>query len=150
MILAIAGALVVPMMGDTASTKLRSAARLLAADIDYTQVESIAHGDDPRVLVLDQTNHKYFIAAKSDPATPITNPIGHEPYTTTFGQGRAAQLGGVTISSYSLGGDAVLGFGIFGQLDQTTDATITLAMHSQSVTITVDPTTGESSVGDVH
>ena len=35
----------------------------------------VAHGDDPRLVVFDNPNDTYHIAAASDPATPITNPI---------------------------------------------------------------------------
>jgi hypothetical protein len=61
-------------------------------------MESIAHGDALRVVVFDSSTSSYRIATAATPATPITNPVGHLPYTVTFGSGRAGTLSGVTIS----------------------------------------------------
>lgn len=149
-ILAIAAAMVTPMFGQTEITRLRAAADLLAADLAFAQVESITHGDDPRVVVFDSTNHQYHIAAASAPATPITNPVGNQPYLTQFGQGRASETTGVTIQSYALDGDNQLQFGIYGQLDQTTDATITLENAGRAITLTVNTVTGEVTIGSVN
>ena len=150
LILAIAASLAVPMWSDADVTRLRAAADLLAADLAFAQVESISHGDDLRLVVFDTDNNQYHIAASSDPDTPITNPVGNQPYVTQFGQGRAAELTGVTISGYSLGGDDQVQFGIYGQLDQTTDATISLACAGRSITLTLDAVTGEVTIGPIN
>lgn len=149
-ILSIVSALVLPMFRDQGVTQLRSAAKLLAADLDAAKVESLTHGDDARVVVFDLTNHTYHLAAVSDPATPITNPVGRQPYAVTFGQGRAAALGMVEIQSVDLDGDHELGFGLYGQLDQADAATITLAAGDDTLTLTVDPATGEATVGPIQ
>jgi len=149
-ILAIASALVLPTFRDAGSTQLRSAAKLLAADLDAAKVESLAHADDPRVVVFDTTNHAYHLAARSDSATPITNPFGRKPYAVTLGSGRAAALGMVQIQSVDLDGDDELGFGLYGQLDQTTPATITLAAEGATLTLTIDPATGEATIGPIQ
>ena len=146
MIMAIAAAVAMPMMGETDSTRLTCAARLLVADLDFAKMESITHADDPRVVVFDQGTHSYHIAASSAPSTPITNIIANQPYTVQFGTGRAAKLTGVTIQSYSLDGDNQLEFGSFGQLDQTTTATITLQAGSATITVQIDPISGEALV----
>jgi len=149
-VLAIAGALAVPMLGNTAPDKLRAAAGTLAADLAFAKVESIAHGDDLRLAVFDNPNDRYHIATTSDPATPITNPINRQPYLVTYGQGTAASLINVTIDSYSLNGDDQLGFNLYGGLDQAVAATITLGCDGLTVTVTVDPNTGESSIGAIN
>lgn len=149
-ILAIAVVLAVPMFSQTDVSKLRGAARLLQADLGFAQIESVSHGDDPRVMVFDTVNHRYHIAAASDSATPITNPADGAPYVLEFGLGRAAGMDGVTISSLSVGGDDQLQFGIYGELDQSTPATMTLSLGGKSVTITVDPDTGDTSVSDIN
>ncbi len=66
-----------------------------------------------------------------------------------FGRGRAADLEGVTIWEYELDGDDTLGFGAHGEPDQTFPASITLRCGNHLVTITVDPDTGETTIGDV-
>ena len=53
----------------------------------------------------------------------------------------------MTIQSYSLDGDDRLGFGAYGQLDQATAASITLQSGSETLTIQVDPDSGETYVG---
>lgn len=149
-VMLILGAMVAPMMTQTAATRLASAAQLLAADLSYAQVESISHGDDPRVVVFDTANATYRIAASSDTATPITNPIGNQPYEVTFGSGRAREMGGVTLQSVSVGGDDTLGFGIYGELDQTVAASVTLESDGFTLVVTVDPVTGEANIGSVN
>ena len=149
-ILAIAVVLAVPMFSQTDVAKLRGAARLLQADLGFAQIESVSHGDDPRVMVFDTINNLYHIAASSDPATPIINPTGGAPYVLEFGLGRATGLDGVTISALSVGGDDQLQFGIYGELDQAAPATVTLSSGGRSVTITVHPDTGDTSVSDIN
>jgi len=149
-VLAIAAALAVPMMSNTADTRLRGAASVLAADLAFAQVESVAHSDDPRLVVLDNPSDAYHIAVTSDPATPITNPIAKKPYLVTFGQGNAASLTNVTLDSYTLNGDDQLGFDIYGGLDQPTAATITLGCEGLTVTLTADANTGETIIGAIN
>lgn len=149
-VLSIASAMVVPAFRDQNTTQLRSAAKLLAADLDAAKVESLTHGDDPRLVVFDTTNHTYHIAAASDPATPITNPVGRQPYLVDFGVGRAAALGMVEIDRVDLDGDDELGFGLYGQLDQTAPATITLSARDATITLTIDPATGEATIGPIE
>ena len=149
LVVAIASALVVPMMANDDPTKLRAAAQQMSADIEFAQIESITHSDDVRVVVFDTTNHVYHLAAASDTATPITNPVGALPYSITFGTGSALTLNGVTIASVSVGGDDMFGFGPYGELDQTTDATVTLAAGGYTITITIDAVSGETTIGNV-
>jgi prepilin-type N-terminal cleavage/methylation domain-containing protein len=148
--MAIAMAIVMPALGDRSADQLRGAAQMLIADLEYAQSESMSHGDDPRVLVIESDKAGYRIATKSAPAGAVVNPSGREPYVTRFGQGRAVALAGVRVSSYSLGGDDQVGFGVLGQLDQTAAATITLRCGNRSIVVTVDPTTGEASAGAVQ
>ncbi|MEM1109689.1 MAG: hypothetical protein AAGH99_13470 [Planctomycetota bacterium] len=149
-ILSIASALVMPIFRDQGPTQLRSAARLLAADLDAAKVESLARSDDLRLVVFDTVNHTYHVAAASAPATPITNPFDRQPYRVAFGSGRATALGLVEIQNVDLNGDDELGFGLYGQLDQATPATITLAADGNTITLTVDPATGEATIGPIQ
>jgi Tfp pilus assembly protein FimT len=149
LILAIAAALATPLLGTTRVTRLRGAADMLAADLAFAQIESITHADDPCVVVLDSTHHRYHIAKSSAPDTPIANPVGNQSYEVTFGQERAAPFNGVTVQSYSLGGDDRIQFGKYGQLDQATAATITLACEGNTLTLVIDPILGEATVASV-
>ncbi len=148
-LIAIVASLVVPLVSDTRVTQLRAAAQMLVADLQFAQMESIAHGQDGRVVVFDTVNQTYHIGTQSNPTTPITNPTDGKSYTVQFGSGRASELQDVTIAGYTLDGDDRLGFGVYGQLDQTIAASITLSAAGRTVTLTLDPITGETSVGPV-
>lgn len=145
-LMAIAASVAIPMLAGTDATRLKAAGRLLVADLGFAQLESITHADDPCVVTFDQTNSSYTLARKSTPTTPITDPGTNLPYVTQFGIGRASELTGVSIQSYSLGGDNEIAFGIYGQTDQTTTAVITLQVGTLTVTVQIDPASGESSL----
>lgn len=150
LVLAIAAALTIPLFGNSNTTKLRAAANILAADIAYTQSESIAHGDDLRLLVINADHTGYRIATQSHPDTAITNPVNHEPYQVTFGQGDQRTLTGVTITATNLSSNNQLIFGALGQLDQTEPAVLTLSAGNSSLTVTVDPSTGQTTISNMH
>jgi len=145
-ILGIMAAMAVPMLGQSDGTRLRAAADLLIADLGYAQIESIAHGDDLRCVVFDAAQDRYYLAATSDPDTPIENPASRLPYVTRFGEGRAAELEGVRFQNVSVGGDDTLGFGLYGQLDQSSAAAITLSCGSSRLLLQIEPVSGEVSV----
>jgi spore coat protein U-like protein len=97
-------------------------------------------------VVFDTTNHRYHLARASDTTTPLTHPTSLQPYRITFGQGQAYALAGVQITSVSVGGDNQLKFGAYGQIDQSANATITVACDGETVTVTVDAVTGETTI----
>lgn len=149
-VVAIASALAVPMLRQSDDAKLRAAAGALAADIDFARIDSITQGDAPRALVLDTVAHGYSIAPAATPQTPITNPVGKVPYRVVFGSGAAANYRGTTIQSVTPAGTTRLQFGVYGQLTSpTTTATVTLACGGRTIALSVDPATGEVSVGAI-
>ena len=150
LILAIAGALAVPLLGQTGGTQLRSAARLLAADVGYAKNESITHADAPRVIVFDKAKDRYHLAKAASPQTPLTNPATDRDYVTDFGTGRARSLEDVAIKGYSVGGDDQLEFGIYGELDQNSPATVTLTSGHEQITVTIDHVNGEATIGSIQ
>ncbi|MEO0474729.1 MAG: hypothetical protein AAF085_01990, partial [Planctomycetota bacterium] len=86
---------------------------------------------------------------------PINHPDTGLPYTRSFGSSELQQLVGVTVDSYDLDtasetNDNKLGFGIYGQTDQTSDATITLRSGDNVIMLTVNATTGEVTIGQVN
>lgn len=155
MILAIAAVAAITMLGDTESMRLGAAARLLVADLAYAQTESIAHPDDPYGLRFDVSTESYSVvhdstyppfACSSSDVIPVTDPVTSQAYTMQFGAGRGAEFAGVTIDSVSLGGDNCIVFGAYGQTDQSTIATITLSAGGESLTIQIDPISGEATL----
>lgn len=148
--LSVAGMLVAPRLSDQSATKLAQAARLLSADLEYAQAASMAHGDDPCIVVFDTNLHRYDLVVRSAPETPIANPAGRMPYRTQYGSGRAAALRGVRIAALSVGEDNMLGFGPLGELDQVAAARITLVCNGRRVDVTVNPITGQTSVSELY
>jgi type II secretory pathway pseudopilin PulG len=148
--LALAAALVVPNLADTAPSRLQAAAEILIADVEFAQTQTLAHADDPRTVVFDASANSYTIAARSDPSTPLLNPIGQQPYVTRFGSGRAAAAARVQISTTDLGGDQTLSFGSCGQLDQLAAASVTLECSGRRLTVSFDPITGQASVTHIQ
>jgi prepilin-type N-terminal cleavage/methylation domain-containing protein len=147
--LAVAAAIVMPVALDGAPTQVRGAADLLIADLEYARSESMSNADDPRLIVFDPAGKRYHVARRSSPTVPVKDPVGLQGYTTEYGSGRAASLPKVKVGSYSLGGDNRLMFRGLGELDQTEPARIILSAGTHSVTITLDPITGEATIGDL-
>lgn len=149
-ILAIAGVIVVPMMGDDSSGQLRAASQVLVADLEFVQLHSIGDSTAAPVMVFEADGGGYQIAAPSDPVTPLTDPATRGPYVAIFGSGRMRQCPDVTITGLSVGGDDVLGFESHGGLDQTAAASLTLLCSGRQLVITIEPYTGEASVGAIQ
>ena len=151
-VLGIIASMAAPLVIETAATKLQAAGRLLIADLQFAQTGSIAHPDALYALRFDTSTATYeVVQGTSLPfgcsgATVVTNPVDNRSYTTTFGSGRAAPLDAVTIDSVSLDSDNCLAFGTLGETDQTTAATITLRSGSGTLTVSVDPISGEATV----
>jgi hypothetical protein len=148
--LAVAAAIVLPTVSDNSGDLLRGAAQILVADLEFAQSESMSHGDDPRLFVIDSDRLGYRITTKSAPTVPVINQLGGAPYVTRFGQDRAAGLTNIKLGTYSLGGDDKLGFGALGQLDQTSVASIQLVCGSHKIVVSLDPITGEITTGPVQ
>jgi prepilin-type N-terminal cleavage/methylation domain-containing protein len=148
--LGIAAALVLPSLGNPGATQLRSAAESLVADLQYAQQFSLAHGDDPCMIVFDPVNESFGLARASNPASIITHPVDKMPYYSKFGAGRLAHLRSVSIDKVDMGADNRFAFRSLGQLDQLTPVKITLRAGKDKVDITLDPETGEATVGNLH
>jgi prepilin-type N-terminal cleavage/methylation domain-containing protein len=161
-IVGIVAAIGLPMLSGDETTKLISAADMFGADVAFAQIESVTHGDDPRGMVFDTEAQRYIITTAGAiataigaghdaiDATPINNPVGNAAYDTTFGLGRAHVMQGVGIASVTVGGDDQLQFGLYGQLDQTTNAVVTLTAGDWSIDITIDAINGEAAIGQVY
>ncbi len=150
LVLAIIGALAAPRMTDAAPNRLREAAHLLAADIDFARTESLTHADDPRLIRFDTAGNRYHLAAASDPDTPIDDPLTRQPFVTVFGEGRGSHLAGVALDAVDVGGDDELGFGIYGQLDQPNDASVTMTAGGRRVTLTLHAASGAVAIGPIN
>ena len=152
-VIGLAAVLAAPMLRTTADYQLRQAGKLIAADLGQAQVRSITKGDDRTAAVFDIANDRYFLAEESDLTTPITEGVNGGFYRVTLGQGRASGVGDVSITGVNFaptaGGPAVLRYGLYGELDRASDATIDLAADGMTLRVTASADTGEASVGTI-
>ncbi|MFW5681483.1 MAG: pilus assembly FimT family protein [Phycisphaeraceae bacterium] len=151
-ILGIVSAIALPTLSGTAESKLRGAARMLVADLSVAQAQSMTDGENLRVVVFDTDDNAYRIAIAGSPETAIQDPIRKQPYLNRFGEGRASHLAGVEIDSVDFDdadGDDLpeLAYQLYGNLDRGEPATIVLRHGDRTLTITIDPDTGEATVG---
>ncbi len=121
--------------------------------MQFAQLESITHANEPRGIRFDAVNGKYAVVKQVgsifDCATAeiVNDPVGGAPLEVVFGYGRGGQLAGVSIQpGYSLGGDDCLVFQGFGQTDQSTTASVTLVCDTATMTVNVDSISGETAI----
>jgi Tfp pilus assembly protein FimT len=146
MVIGIAAAAIVPAVGSNIrSPKLRQAANMLAADIEFCASECIAQPGAPRAVSFDTVHNSYKLIDVNAGAT-LTHPMDSQPYVNDFSTGRDAQLSGVSISSVVMGNGALsaLTFNAYGRPTITADVVITLTYNGQNMTVTV-----KNNIGDV-
>ena len=131
----IAAALVPPLGNNVYSPRLRTAANVLAGDIDFCASECIAQPNAPRAITFDTTGNKYTVLDFNAGAA-VKHPADAKDFINDFATGRNAQLAGVTLASVVSGGTAVgtVTFDAYGRPLLTSDLVITLAYNGQTLT----------------
>ena len=155
-IMGISMAIVVPMIGDRSSLKVAAAARKVIADLNYIQNMAIAT-QKSHFIRFDDSG--YDLAwRETTTVTQLTHPINKTPFVVGFGSSATdASLVDVSIESADIGGKKTLAFDAFGgpqSYDANTDtltdlsspATIKIECGESSMTIQIQPFTGEISV----
>ncbi len=147
-VLAIACAMIIPLSGSTTLARADAAARILRADIEYAQVRTIAHPDDPVSLVLAEDGSGWWVARSSDPDVPLPHERTGEPYEVILGQGRASMTTNVGVTSTGLHG-RILQFDSLGGLNgPLVDPVISLRCDTSEVQLTVHASTGFIQIQD--
>lgn len=151
-IIGIAAAMVVPMMSSAASFQARSAANMVAADLEYAKSMAISRGR-LYAVVFDVDAESYEIVEdRNGTAIPIPHPITKEAsYVVNFGAG--TRLDRVDIGDADFDGTTTVKFNYLGSPfngnnADLNDGAITLAAGDFSKTITVEPVTGYISVSE--
>ena len=139
-IMAIVIAVAVPSLSTDDNARLIGATNMIASDIEFAQSVALADPNDPGVLKASADGTGYWVATASDPDSPILSQFSNDPYSITFGDGVAAELGGVTIS-VSEASDEVQ-FDGFGRIAGMADITVTVTNAAGSRDILVKATTG--------
>jgi prepilin-type N-terminal cleavage/methylation domain-containing protein len=152
-ILAIASAIVLPQVSQTADQNTASAARAVMADLLYAQNRAIAM-QTMHYVTFDTTHQQYTLF--SAPATVLTHPINENPYVMTFGQSGPNNVSQtVSLTGASFNGQTTIAFDETGVPYSYNAGTATplsgagsvvLTCGSYSLTISVSPDTGEVTV----
>ena len=159
-ILGIASAVVVPNLGQRNDLVVAAAARVIVADLMYSQNRAILN-QSMRYVTFDVTNQKYSLLTSKPNASPLVyeqNPVTLKNYVTQFGN-NASQGGMKTVSLQAVSVDSLtcIGFDELGcpySVDPTTGnatplvntATIPVKCGNFTLTVKVEPYTGSMSV----
>lgn len=117
-IMAIAGTLVIPVIGSTDVLRSQAAVRTVVADIMYAQSDAIA-AQEPRAVVFDLANNTYTLVAVPGAAVDVANNVLYDPfadgdnYIVNLNNG---DFGGATMSvvNFDSNDTAILLFDEFG------------------------------------
>jgi prepilin-type N-terminal cleavage/methylation domain-containing protein len=139
-ILAIAAMTVIPMMSSGGSVQIRSAANIIAADLEYAKSMAISRGQNYSVE-FDEASESYSI--KDQSGTVISHPVKKGfPYTIDFKND--SRLSKVDITSVDFSSSGTVTFNCLGS--PVNGGTIILNADSITTTITVEPVTGYISI----
>jgi prepilin-type N-terminal cleavage/methylation domain-containing protein len=159
-ILGIASAVIIPQITSRDDLKAAAGARVVMADLIYAQNRAIVTQKQHIVVFNGQTYTIYSRDSDTAPLTNIEQPVTHSSsYATTFGAGappgglQQVSLGTITFA----GNTTAIGFDELGapfgyasstntRTAFTTAGTIVVGCGSASLTISIQPYTGEASV----
>jgi prepilin-type N-terminal cleavage/methylation domain-containing protein len=160
-ILGIAAAVIVPELGTRGDLKAASAARLIMADLIYAQNRAIATQTRHYVTFTSASApQSYRLVTSVTPLTNIQHPISKaSEYLVTFGPGGTAGLTDISLGTVSIEGKTTIVFDELGvpyaydpstntstALTTTGGSTIAVTCGKFTLTITVEPYTGEIKV----
>jgi prepilin-type N-terminal cleavage/methylation domain-containing protein len=140
-IIGIAALIAVPMMSSAASLQIRSAANMIAADIEYTKSMAISRGQKYSV-VFDKSADSYKIVGP-DGTTTIDHPVKKGfKYIVNFQN--ESKLNQVDITNADFGGSQTVTFDCLGSPDN--GGSVVLQADGTTKTVTVEPVTGFISI----
>ena len=156
-ILAIASAVVIPMVGGRSDLKLSAAMRKLVADLQFAQNLAVATRDP--VYIRFEANQYTLFRRAGSVSTAIDHPLDPGTFVVRFGtNATSGTLGAVSMARPNFGsGLNVVGFDSLGSpllLDEVSSAkttpgaavAVTLTCGDVTKVLQVEPYTGEISV----
>lgn len=142
-ILGIAAAVIVPQIGRSDSLGVQAAARMLVADLLYTQNEAIAR-QATRKLVFDAANNRYTV--RDDSNQVLSTPWKGGQYLVDFNAD--SRFRGVVIEAPTFGGTAEVAFDDLGA--PVNGGTVDLVAGNHRFRVTVTAFTGRVSVQQIE
>lgn len=150
-IVGLIGTLAIPQAVGIRTPRLRTAASVLAADLEFCQSQNINDTAAHYVMVFNVPNNSYLMALSTTPTIPITHPGDAQPFLNDFTTGRNAALTGVTLQSVTnvptTNALVTLSYDCFGKPQITQNATFTLLADGNTMTLTLDASTGDITIG---
>lgn len=155
-ILGICSAVIIPQLGSRDDLRVAAAARVVMSDLMYAQNRAIATQKKHFVVFAADTYTLQSRDSDGSPLTTITHPITKNNYVTGFGAGAVGRTG-LELCNLVAFNPAILGFDELGapfsydavgdiSTALTDPATIQIGSGVQTLTIAVEPFTGETSV----
>ena len=141
-ILTIASLTAIPMLSSGAGMQIRSAANMIASDMEYARSMAISRGQNYEV-VFNPSAESYSI--EDSDGNVIDHPVNvGSPYTVNFQTNRS--LNRVEIESTTLDFDSVV-FDCLGSPESITSSkVINLSAGDMTATVTIEPVTGYISI----
>ena len=155
-ILAIASAIVIPQCGSRNDLKVAAGARVLMADLIWAQNRAIST-QQKQYIIFSGQSYTLWYADSSGVLHTNTNPVTTDTYTNTFGATNTP-LEDVTLSTTSPPSFASktslcfdemgtpYGYSGSATISMTTQGQIQLNCGTNSMTVYIEPYTGEASV----
>ncbi|MFO0893666.1 MAG: prepilin-type N-terminal cleavage/methylation domain-containing protein [Phycisphaerales bacterium] len=112
-IIAMMAALTIPFMGRSNRDRLSAAGELLASDMRYARLASMASPQDPVVVRFNANGDGWILARASTPSTPIVRSDTGAAWSVVMGQDRAASSPGVKLSLTNVAASTIA-FSVFG------------------------------------
>lgn len=146
----VAAALVPVVGGNIRSSRLRTAANVLAADLEYAASTCISRPKNPAAVSFDAVQNRYTVLDLNTGAT-LKHPMDGQDYVNDFASGRNANFADVAISSVAVGTAspttaASITFDAYGKPTLAANLTITLTYKTQSLAVTVNSVTGDVTI----
>ena len=142
-VIAIASAIVVPIIGDRGQWGIQAASRIVITDILYAQNEAIAHQKNRRI-VFDRDNNRYSLTDELGTVLTVSWKGGSDApnYIVEFSNDR--RFAGVTITDVQFGDDQTVIFDALGTPD--TGGFVELTAGQTVYRVSVAPITGRVTV----
>ncbi len=155
-ILGIAAAVILPQVGNRDDVRTASAARMMMADLAYAQSRAVST-QRRQYVRFDLANNAYEVLDQFTPSEQlITHPVNKSPFRVLLGSGRKDDLKDVVLDQVSFDTRLVIAFDEMGtpySYDPATQAStamvagsVRLKSHAYTMTITVEPYSGELKV----
>lgn len=156
MILGICSAVIIPQISSRDDLRVAAAARVVMSDLMYVQNRAIATQKKHFVVFSGQTYTVQSRASDVSPLTTITHPITKGNYVSEFGTS-ASSANGMNLCTLGTSSVDILGFDELGapfsynagtgaSTSLSASATIPVTAGAKTLTISIEPFTGEASV----